>query len=161
MKNGRHFEMRGTSGWVGFPHRGSSGSYTRVILWASGANAFSREKLYFSMAFDPSPDLSTQEVKERVDEVLKQEDIVLFMKGTEMMPQCGFSRRALGLIKQHREDVETVNTLDALDAYREALEAHSGWETIPQTYVDGEFVGGSDILAELDERGELAGTLET
>jgi monothiol glutaredoxin len=113
------------------------------------------------MAFDPTPDLSTEEVQKRVDESIEKDDVVLFMKGTEMMPQCGFSRRALGLIKQHREDVETVNTLDALDAYREALEAHSGWETIPQTYVDGEFVGGSDILAELDERGELAGTLET
>jgi monothiol glutaredoxin len=113
------------------------------------------------MAFDPTPDLSTEEVRERVDEVIEAEDVVLFMKGTAMMPQCGFSRRALGLIKQHREDVETVNTLDALDAYREALEAHSGWETIPQTYVGGEFVGGSDILGELDERGELAETLET
>ncbi|MFB6228732.1 MAG: glutaredoxin family protein [Halobacteriales archaeon] len=113
------------------------------------------------MAFDPTPDLSTEEVRKRVDESIEEEDVVLFMKGTAMMPQCGFSRRALGLIKQHREDVETVNTLDALEAYREALEAHSGWETIPQTYVDGEFVGGSDILAELDERGELAETLET
>jgi monothiol glutaredoxin len=113
------------------------------------------------MAFDPAPDLSAEEVRERVDEAIEEEDVVLFMKGTEMMPQCGFSRRALGLIKQHREDVEAVNTLDALDAYREALEAHSGWETIPQTYVDGEFVGGSDILAELDERGDLAETLET
>jgi monothiol glutaredoxin len=113
-----------------------------------------------TMAFDPSPDLSTEEVRERVDETIEAEDVVLFMKGTEMMPQCGFSRRALGLIKQHHEDVETVNVLDALDAYREALEAHSGWETIPQTYVDGEFVGGSDILGELDERGELAETLQ-
>jgi monothiol glutaredoxin len=113
------------------------------------------------MAFDPAPDLSTEEVRERVDEPIEDEDVVLFMKGTEMMPQCGFSRKALGLIKQHREDVETVNVLDALDAYREALEAHSGWETIPQTYVDGEFVGGSDVLAELDERGELAETLQT
>jgi len=112
------------------------------------------------MSFDPTPDLSPAEVRERVDTVIEEEDIVLFMKGTEMMPQCGFSRRALGLIKQHHENVTTVNTLDALDAYREALEAHSGWETIPQTYVDGEFVGGSDILAELDERGDLKETLE-
>ncbi len=113
------------------------------------------------MSFDPTPDLSAEEVQERVDTVIEEEDVVLFMKGTKMMPQCGFSRRALALIGQHRESVETVNTLDALDAYREALEAHSGWETIPQTYVDGEFVGGSDILAELDERDELKETLET
>jgi len=94
-----------------------------------------------------------------VESAIADNEVVLFMKGTAMMPQCGYSDRALGLIRQHREDVETVNVLDALDAYREALEAHSGWETIPQTYVDGEFVGGSDVLAELDERGDLAETL--
>jgi monothiol glutaredoxin len=76
------------------------------------------------------------------------------------MPQCGYSRRALGLIQQHREDVATVDVLDALDYYRAALDEHSGWETIPQTYVNGEFVGGSDVLAELDERGELGETLD-
>jgi len=111
------------------------------------------------MAFDPAPDLSADEVRERVDEAIEDNEVVLFMKGTEMMPQCGYSDRALGLIRQHREDVETVNVLDALDQHREALEAHSGWETIPQTYVDGEFVGGSDVLAELEERGDLAETL--
>jgi len=107
------------------------------------------------MGFSPEPELSPEEVQERVDDAIENEAVVLFMKGTELMPQCGFSRRALGLISQYREDVETVNVLDALDAYRDALEAHSGWETIPQTYVDGEFVGGSDVLAELEERGEL------
>jgi len=112
------------------------------------------------MGFDPTPDLSTEEVRDRVDEAIAEEDVVLFMKGTKMMPQCGYSDRALDLLGQYREDVTTVNVLDALDTYREALEAHSGWETIPQTYVDGEFVGGSDVLAELEERGELAETLE-
>jgi monothiol glutaredoxin len=136
---------------------------TRVcwLLAETGANDFRGGQLYPCMSFDPTPDLSPTEVRERVDTMIEKEDVVLFMKGTEMMPQCGFSRRALGLIKQHRENVTTVNTLDALDAYREALEAHSGWETIPQTYVDGEFVGGSDILAELDERGDLEETLQT
>jgi len=112
------------------------------------------------MSFDPGPDLSAEEVQQRVDDAIAENDVVLFMKGTALMPQCGFSRRALGLIRQHREDVATVNVLEALDEYRAALESHSGWETIPQTYVDGEFVGGSDILAELDEQGDLAETLE-
>ena len=111
------------------------------------------------MSFDPEPDLSPEEVEERVESAIADNEVVLFMKGTELMPQCGYSDRALGLIRQHREDVTSVNVLDALDAYREALEAHSGWETIPQTYVDGEFVGGSDVLAELEERGDLAETL--
>jgi len=113
------------------------------------------------MAFDTEPELSPEEVQERVDRAIEDTEVVLFMKGTELMPQCGFSRRALGLLQQYRDDVETVNVLAALDAYRDALEEHSGWETIPQTYVDGEFIGGSDILAELDERGELEATLDT
>jgi monothiol glutaredoxin len=111
------------------------------------------------MTFDPEQGLPQDEVTERVDDVIADNDVVLFMKGTEMMPQCGYSERALGLIRQHREDVETVDVLESLDEYRTALEDHSGWETIPQTFVDGEFVGGSDVLAELDERGNLAAEL--
>ncbi|MFC5970541.1 glutaredoxin family protein [Halomarina salina] len=111
------------------------------------------------MSFDPTPSLSEEEVEETVASTIADNDVVLFMKGTPLMPQCGYSRRALGLIQQHREDVATVDVLDALDLYREALQERSGWETIPQTYVEGEFVGGSDILAELDERGELGETL--
>jgi monothiol glutaredoxin len=78
------------------------------------------------------------------------------MKGSPMMPQCGYSRKALALLGRHREDVETVDVLQNLDAYRAALEPHSGRETIPQTFVEGEFIGGSDILEQLEERGELA-----
>lgn len=111
------------------------------------------------MGFDPEPDLSEEEVNERVDSAIEENEVVLFMKGTPLMPQCGYSRRALGLIDQYRDDIATVDTLEALDAHREALKRHSGWETIPQAYVDGEFVGGSDILAELDERDELHETL--
>jgi len=112
------------------------------------------------MTFDPADQgLDADEVSERVDEAIAENEVVLFMKGTPMMPQCGYSKRAIGLIGQYRDDVATVDALQNLDAFREALEAHSGWETIPQTFVDGEFVGGSDILAELEERGELAETL--
>ena len=112
------------------------------------------------MDFPPNTGYDQDEVNEFVDETLEEHDVVLFMKGTALMPQCGYSRRALGLIGQYRDDVETVDVLESLDEYRTALERHSGWETIPQTFVDGEFVGGSDILAELEERGELAEKLE-
>jgi monothiol glutaredoxin len=112
------------------------------------------------MTFSPQSDLTQEEVTERVESAIEQNDVVLFMKGTEHMPQCGYSRRAVGLLKQYRDDVETVDVLEALDQYRAALEEHSGWETIPQTFVDGEFIGGSDILAELDERGELETELD-
>ncbi|WP_231184457.1 glutaredoxin family protein [Haladaptatus sp. DYF46] len=112
------------------------------------------------MTFTPGEELSAEEVEERVDSTIADEDVVLFMKGTRIMPQCGFSMRAVELLDKHRgEDFETVNVLDNLDAYREALSGHSGWETIPQTYVDGEFIGGSDILAEMEERDELESTL--
>src|SRR6056297_1800992 len=98
------------------------------------------------MTFDPNQSLPQDEVTERVDSAIEDNDVVLFMKGTEMMPQCGYSERALGLLRQYREDVETVDVLESLAEYRTALEGHSGWETIPQAYVDGEFVGGSDVL---------------
>jgi monothiol glutaredoxin len=111
------------------------------------------------MTFQPESELTEQEVRDRVDAAIEDNDVVLFMKGNELMPQCGYSQKALELIQSHRDDYETVDVLDALAEYRAALEDHSGWETIPQTFVDGEFVGGSDVLAELEERGELADEL--
>lgn len=111
------------------------------------------------MTFDPNQSLPQEEVTERVDSAIEDNEVVLFMKGSPHMPQCGYSERAVTLIARHRDDVETVDVLESLDEYRTALERHSGWETIPQTFVDGEFVGGSDILLELEEQGDLAATL--
>ncbi|MFC6988353.1 glutaredoxin family protein [Haloplanus sp. GCM10025708] len=111
------------------------------------------------MTFQPGNELDQEEVQERVDEAIDANDVVLFMKGNRLMPQCGYSQKALDLIGQYVSEFETMDVLPALPEYRAALESHSGWETIPQTYVDGEFVGGSDVLAELDERGELEATL--
>jgi len=111
------------------------------------------------MTFDPESSLPQEEVEEQVTSTIADNEVVLFMKGTPLMPQCGYSDRALTLIEQHREAFETVDVLESLDEYRAALEAESGWETVPQTFVDGEFVGGSDVLAELEERGELGETL--
>jgi len=111
------------------------------------------------MSFQPDSDLDAEAVREQVDEAIDSNDVVLFMKGNQLMPQCGYSAKALELIGSHVESFETVDVLPALAEYREALSEHSGWETIPQTYVDGEFIGGSDILEELDERGELEGEL--
>jgi len=112
------------------------------------------------MTFNPNEGLPQEEVTERVDEAIESNEVVLFMKGTEMMPQCGYSDKALTLIGQCRDDFETVDVLESLDEYRAALEEHSGRETIPQTFVDGEFVGGSDILEQYAERGELEATLQ-
>ncbi|MDQ2053504.1 glutaredoxin domain-containing protein [Halobellus sp. H-GB7] len=112
------------------------------------------------MTFQPGADMSDDEVRARVDDAIESNDVVLFMKGNRLMPQCGYSQRAVNLISQYVDEFETIDVLPALDQYRSALEGHSGWETIPQTFVAGEFVGGSDILAELDERGELEATLD-
>jgi monothiol glutaredoxin len=111
------------------------------------------------MTFDPSAEFDPEEIEQEVDETIENNEVVLFMKGTELMPQCGYSRKAVALIQQHRDDLETVDVLEGIDHYREALARHSDRETIPQTFVDGEFVGGSDILEQLQERGELAETL--
>lgn len=111
------------------------------------------------MTFTPGAEIDAEAVEDRVESAIADNEVVLFMKGSPMMPQCGYSRKALALLGRHREDVATVDVLDNLEAYRAALQPHSGRETIPQVFVDGEFVGGSDILEQLEERGELAATL--
>ena len=113
------------------------------------------------MTFQPDSSLDQSEVDDIVETTIEENEVVLFMKGNELMPQCGYSQRALELIGAYRQDVETVDVLESLPEFRQALSAHSGWETVPQTFVDGEFVGGSDVLAELEERGELEATLST
>lgn len=110
------------------------------------------------MTFQPES-MDPEEVQSRVDEAIENNDVVLFMKGNRLMPQCGYSAKALELISQYVDEFETIDVLPALPHYRAALDEKSGWETIPQTFVDGEFVGGSDILEELDNRGELETTL--
>jgi len=113
------------------------------------------------MTFDPSGGVAPDDVEARVDGLLEGNDLVLFMKGNKLMPQCGYSQKALDILGRYHDadDIVTEDVLPALDAYRAALEEHSGWETIPQTFVDGEFIGGSDVLEELHQRGELADEL--
>lgn len=103
---------------------------------------------------------SGRDIQATVDEAIAENDLVLFMKGTPDRPQCGFSQRAIGILRRYGTDVTTVDVLgEDVGAYRDALATHSGWETIPQAYVDGAFVGGSDILVELHEADELAARL--
>jgi monothiol glutaredoxin len=111
------------------------------------------------MTTDPPVEADQDSVQAAVDNYIESTDRVLFIKGTPQRPQCGFSQRAVGMLARYDADFEAVDVLDALPQYRAALEAHSGWETIPQLYVDGEFVGGSDIIVELAERGDLEATL--
>jgi monothiol glutaredoxin len=90
----------------------------------------------------------------RIDEIVKSKDVVLFMKGTELFPQCGFSSRAVAILSRLNVPFETVDVLQDPEI-RQGIKAYSDWPTIPQLYVKGEFVGGSDIMMEMYEAGEL------
>src|SRR3712207_5060851 len=90
----------------------------------------------------------------RIDEIVKSNDVVLFMKGTALFPQCGFSSRAVAILDHLGVPFETVDVLQDQDI-RSGIKDYSDWPTIPQLYVRGEFVGGSDIMMEMFESGEL------
>ena len=90
----------------------------------------------------------------RIDAIVKQDDIVLFMKGSPLFPQCGFSSRAISILDHLGVTYETVDVLQDQDI-RDGIKAYSDWPTVPQLYVKGEFVGGSDIMMEMFESGEL------
>jgi len=92
--------------------------------------------------------------KERIAEIVGQNDIVLFMKGTALFPQCGFSSRAVAILDHLGVGFETVDVLQDQEI-RAGIKDYSDWPTIPQLYVKGEFVGGSDIMMEMFESGEL------
>jgi monothiol glutaredoxin len=89
-----------------------------------------------------------------IDGIVKANDIVLFMKGTALFPQCGFSSRAVAILDHLGAKFETVDVLQDPEI-RNGIKAYSDWPTIPQLYVKGEFVGGSDIMMEMFESGEL------
>jgi monothiol glutaredoxin len=92
--------------------------------------------------------------RERIEEIVRNNDIVLFMKGTELFPQCGFSSRAVSILEHLSVPFKTVDVLQDPDV-RQGVKEFSDWPTIPQLYVKGEFVGGSDIMMEMFESGEL------
>ena len=95
------------------------------------------------------------EVQQRIDELVKKERVLLFMKGTAQFPMCGFSGRAIQILKACGvDDLATVNVLEDEDV-RQGIKAYANWPTIPQLYVNGEFVGGSDIVMEMYQSGEL------
>ncbi len=94
------------------------------------------------------------EANSRIDALIKSNDVVLFMKGTALFPQCGFSSRAIAILDHLGVGYETVDVLQDPEI-RQGIKAYSDWPTVPQLYVKGEFVGGSDIMMEMYEAGEL------
>jgi monothiol glutaredoxin len=99
-------------------------------------------------------DAPTTDTRERIAALVGANDILLFMKGTPLFPQCGFSSRAIAILDHLGAPYETVDVL-ADQEVRQGIKAFSDWPTIPQLYVKGEFVGGSDIMMEMFESGEL------
>jgi monothiol glutaredoxin len=100
------------------------------------------------------------DVQERIDSIVKGGRVVLFMKGTAQFPQCGFSGRAIQVLKACGvTEIKTVNVLEDQDI-RQGIKDYANWPTIPQLYVAGEFVGGSDIMMEMYQSGELQQLLD-
>jgi monothiol glutaredoxin len=90
----------------------------------------------------------------RISEIVSKNDVVLFMKGTPLFPQCGFSSKACAILDHLGVEFASVDVLQDMDI-RQGIKSFSDWPTIPQLYVKGEFVGGSDIMMEMYEAGEL------
>jgi len=103
------------------------------------------------------------DTQQRIDELVKNNDILLFMKGTASFPMCGFSGRAIQILKACGVDPKRIKTVNVLedDAIRQGIKEYSNWPTIPQLYIKGEFIGGSDIMMEMYESGELQKLLGT
>ncbi|BAY44837.1 glutaredoxin [Scytonema sp. HK-05] len=101
----------------------------------------------------------TPELKERIDNLLQQNKILVFLKGTKLMPMCGFSNNVVQILNTLGVPFETVNILDDYEL-RQGIKEYSNWPTIPQVYINGQFVGGSDILIELYQKGELQQMVE-
>ena len=97
------------------------------------------------------------DTQQRIDGIVKGNDIVLFMKGNASFPMCGFSGRAVQILKAVGVDTRALATVNVLEdqEIRQAIKDYSNWPTIPQLYVKGEFIGGSDIMMEMYESGEL------
>ena len=99
----------------------------------------------------------TDDIQQKIDALVKNHPIVLFMKGNATFPMCGFSGRAVQLLKNAGAAPSSVYTINVLEdeAVRQGIKTYSNWPTIPQLYVRGEFIGGSDIMQEMFDQGEL------
>jgi monothiol glutaredoxin len=102
------------------------------------------------------------DTRQRLEQIVKNHPIVLFMKGTAQFPMCGFSGRAVQTLKAAGADLGQITAVNVLEdeAIRQGIKEYSNWPTIPQLYVKGEFIGGSDIMMEMYESGELRQLIE-
>jgi len=106
-----------------------------------------------------SSEILTNELKQRIDTLVQNHKIFVFMKGNKLMPQCGFSNNVVQILNQFGVSYETFDVLEDYDI-RQGIKEYSNWPTIPQVYVNGEFLGGSDVMIEMYQNGELQQALE-
>ncbi len=98
-------------------------------------------------------------IRDRIQQLVDGTPVLLFMKGTRSQPQCGFSAQVVGALESHGAEYQTLDVL-ADPELREGIKAFSEWPTVPQLYIQGEFIGGCDIITEMDASGELRHALE-
>ena len=98
-----------------------------------------------------------EELKKKIEELVKNNKVVIFMKGTPEAPRCGFSNQAVQVLKTLNHPLKSFDVLSDEDMW-EALEQYTQWPTVPQIFINGEFIGGCDIVSELQERGDLQKT---
>ncbi len=147
-------EMNGDGTVFGNKH-GKPSDFEGLIIGSSGTFPDNHVLVAFSRIFRLG--VSMSDTQQRIDSLVKSNDVVLFMKGTASFPQCGFSGRAIQILKGCGLDGKTIATVNVLEdqEVRQGIKEYSNWPTIPQLYVKGEFIGGSDIMTEMYESGEL------
>lgn len=101
----------------------------------------------------------TPEIKDKIDTLVSQNKVLVFMKGNKLMPQCGFSNNVVQILNTLGAPYETVDVLQD-EEIRQGIKEYSSWPTIPQVYINGEFIGGSDVMIEMYQKGELKQMLE-
>jgi monothiol glutaredoxin len=111
------------------------------------------------MLYGEAKSMANEGTLNQIKKQLAENDIVLYMKGTALFPQCGFSGKVVYILKELGVDFMAVNVLED-DAIREGIKIHGDWPTIPQLYIKGELIGGCDIITELHQNGELKALLE-
>lgn len=111
------------------------------------------------MTIYPKELAMTPELHDRINTLVTQNKIIVFMKGNKLMPMCGFSNNVVQILNMLGVPYETVDVLED-EAIRQGIKEYSSWPTIPQVYINGEFVGGSDIMIELYQKGELQQLVE-
>ncbi len=100
-----------------------------------------------------------EDVAKKIESLIANIKVILYMKGSRDMPQCGFSARVVNILNSYGVDYETVDVLSDPEI-RQGIKDYSNWPTIPQLYINGQFVGGCDICVEMDQNGELGGLIK-